>query len=140
MARSKPNYTQAEQDLIEDLRSRMNVSRGIIKRRAEMGLTQAELGRRAKTKQSRVSEVESMKGNPRFSTLDNVTRVLGLMLTVEPRTAVLRVTPFQEFGVFYVDYMGAAAVSLATLAAPSNWSEPVGRVTVLASGVPDGHD
>lgn len=128
MAHSKPSYTQAEQDLIEDLRSRMNVSRGIIQRRAELGLTQKELGAQAKTKQSRVSEIESMKGNPRFSTLDNVTRVLGLMLTVVPRTEVeARAAPTPAFGTIYIE---ASGISFTTVTAPTTWQKTVGSVAV----------
>lgn len=78
-------YTAREMLRLEALRSRINVARAISIARVEHGLTQDELGRQAGTKQSRVSEVEGMRGNLRFDTLDRITRTLGLMIDLVPR-------------------------------------------------------
>ena len=34
-----------------------------------------------------MSEIEAMSGNPRFETLDRISRAVGLMVTLAPRTA-----------------------------------------------------
>ncbi len=83
-----PNYTPAERDLIKGMRSRINIARAVLKARLDDGLTQDELGKAAGTKQSRVSEIEAMKGNPRFDTLDRIAGVLGLAITLVPREGI----------------------------------------------------
>jgi transcriptional regulator with XRE-family HTH domain len=80
--------SRADLDIRERRRSRHNVARAIIDARVDLGLSQDELGRRAGTKQSRVSEIEAMKGNPRFDTLDRISRMLGLMIDLVPRRPV----------------------------------------------------
>jgi len=75
----------ADLEIREQRRSLQNVSRAIIDTRIGLGLSQEELGRRAGTKQSRVSEIEAMKGNPRFDTLDRIARALDLMVDLVPR-------------------------------------------------------
>lgn len=80
-----PRHTPKDRDRFEKLRSRINVARAILAARVERGLTQGELGKVAGTKQSRVSEIEAMKGNPRLETLDRIARPLGLMVTLVPR-------------------------------------------------------
>lgn len=82
-----PRHTPKDRDRFEKLRSRINVARAILAARVERGLTQGELGKIAGTKQSRVSEIEAMKGNPRLETLDRVARPLGLMVTLVSRDA-----------------------------------------------------
>ena len=77
--------TTAEIEVEGSLRSRINVAKLIAESRLWMGLTQDELGRRAGTKQSRISELESLRGNVRFDTLDRVARELGLVITLERR-------------------------------------------------------
>ncbi len=82
----KPGYTLAERALIDAMQSRINVARAVLRARLDRGLSQEEVGRAAGTKQSRVSEIEGMKGNPRFDTLDRIARVLGLVLALVPRS------------------------------------------------------
>ena len=77
--------TEEERTLSEAMRSRVGVARTLLDRRLRLGLTQVELGRHAGTKQSRVSEIEGLKGNPRFDTLDRIATVLGLMIALVPR-------------------------------------------------------
>lgn len=79
------NFTAAEREELEALRSRVNVARAISFARVDQGLSQDELGRKAGTKQSRVSEIENLDGNPRFDTLDRISRALGLMIDLVPR-------------------------------------------------------
>jgi len=69
----------------EDFRSHVNVATILLGARLDQQMTQDELGRAAGTKQSRISEIEALKGNPRFETLDRIARVLGLMITLTPR-------------------------------------------------------
>jgi transcriptional regulator with XRE-family HTH domain len=80
--------TPDEVEAAESLRSRMNVGRLIVRWRMRLGLTQDELARRAHTKQSRISELEGLRGNVRFDTLDKITRALGLEITLQPRGSV----------------------------------------------------
>ena len=84
----EPKYEQADRDLLEELQSRLNVAKTLIQTRVAMGLSQQELGARAGTNQARVSELEAMKGNLRFDTLDRVSRAAGLMITLAPRQAI----------------------------------------------------
>jgi len=81
-----PQYTDAERVELDKLQSRINVARAVLQARLDQGLTQEELGRAAGTKQSRISDLEGLKGNPRFDTLDRVARVLGLMIALIPRS------------------------------------------------------
>ena len=80
-----PPLTAREREIGEELRSRTNVANAIASHRIDRGLTQDELGRRAGTKQSRISEIESLQGNVRFDTLDRIARKLNLMITLVPR-------------------------------------------------------
>lgn len=77
--------SERERRVEEELRSRINVARLIGEYRVRCGLTQDELARRAGTKQSRVSEIENLRGNVRFDTLDRIAGALGLTVTLEPR-------------------------------------------------------
>ena len=80
-----PPLTQREREIVDELRSRTNVANAIASARIWLGLTQDELGKRAGTKQSRISELESLRGNVRFDTLDRIARKLNLMITLVPR-------------------------------------------------------
>ncbi len=110
MSLLEPRYSRADQERLEALRSRINVARALLAARVANGLTQEELGKAAGTKQSRVSEIEAMKGNPRFDTLDRIARAANLMVALLPRTshsilpegyhAVYTVTTSCERGVF----------------------------------------
>jgi transcriptional regulator with XRE-family HTH domain len=66
----------------------MNVGRAIVEHRLKLGLSQAEVARRADTKQSRISEIETLGGNVRFDTLDKIALALGLEVTLQPRPDV----------------------------------------------------
>jgi predicted transcriptional regulator len=46
--------------------------------------TQKELARRADTTQARISELESLRGDPQMWTVEQVARVLGLELQLVP--------------------------------------------------------
>ena len=80
-----PRYTESELLELEKIQSHINVARAVLETRISKGMTQEEVGRAAGTKQSRISEIEALKGNPRFDTLDRVARVLGLMIALVPR-------------------------------------------------------
>jgi transcriptional regulator with XRE-family HTH domain len=77
--------TTEEKESVERLRSRMNVGRLIARWRMRRRLTQDQLARLAGTKQSRISELESLNGNVRFDTLDRISRALGLEVTLQER-------------------------------------------------------
>ena len=78
-------YTIKERKRLGELRSRINIAQAILRERVAQGLTQEELGKAAGTKQSRVSEIESLKGNPRFDTLNRIACVLGLVIVLQAR-------------------------------------------------------
>jgi transcriptional regulator with XRE-family HTH domain len=95
----RPEYTDQERGLLSELQSYINVSRALLHNRLSQGLTQDELGRAAGTKQSRISELEAMRGNPRFDTLDRIARVLDLVIDLVPRRQIQPVaTGFRQYG------------------------------------------
>jgi transcriptional regulator with XRE-family HTH domain len=69
----------------------MNIGRMIVGARMRLGLTQEEVARRAKTKQGRVSELETLSGNATLDTLDRIALVLGLEITLQQRGILLTV-------------------------------------------------
>ena len=77
--------TDAERRAFDRLRSRMNVGQLVVRARMMLGLTQDQVAQRAGTKQSRISELESLRGNVRFDTLDRIAEALGLEITLVPR-------------------------------------------------------
>lgn len=81
---NKPQ-TPEVRSTIERLRSRMNIGRMIVATRMRLGLTQAEIARRAGTKQGRVSELETLSGNVTLETLDKIALALGLEIALQPR-------------------------------------------------------
>lgn len=84
-----PEYSPAQLAARDQIVSHINVARMVLSTRLDLGLTQEELGRAAGTKQSRISEIEALKGNPRFDTLDRIAKVLGLMIALVPRGEAL---------------------------------------------------
>jgi plasmid maintenance system antidote protein VapI len=68
-------------DAFEAIRTRASLSNTVFERRMELGLSQQEVAGLAKTKQSRVSEIESLSGNVTLDTLDRITKALGLFVT-----------------------------------------------------------
>jgi len=107
----------AEQAKIEELRSKLNVSRAVLHARISQGLSQDALGRMAGTKQSRFSEIESMGGNPRLDTLDRIARALGLMVDLVPRVQLTQVGSALGMQMRPVASMEAVVVS------HSKWNE-----------------
>jgi transcriptional regulator with XRE-family HTH domain len=89
-------YRPEDRQKYERLRSFINVSRRILHKRWELGLSQDTLGRAAGTKQSKISELEMMKGNPRLRTLDNIARELGLVIDLIPLEDSLKGSPFER--------------------------------------------
>jgi transcriptional regulator with XRE-family HTH domain len=81
----KPKYSSTDRRLIEEMRSRTAVANALLSARLALGYSQADLAFRAVTTQSRISEIEGMTGNPRFETLDRVSRAVGLMIALVPR-------------------------------------------------------
>ena len=79
--------TEASRRARESLRSRINVARALLLARLDRGWTQKELADRVGTRQSRISELESVNGNPRFETLDRSARALGLEVRLVDRVA-----------------------------------------------------
>jgi transcriptional regulator with XRE-family HTH domain len=66
------------------LLSYLNVSKRVLAKRWELGLSQEALAKIAGTKQAKISEIELMKGNPRFDTLDRIARALNLTIDLVP--------------------------------------------------------
>ena len=59
------------------------IARNLIKLRIEKGLTQVQLAKKLKTKQSVISRVESGQTTPSVSFLKRLAAVLGLSLKIE---------------------------------------------------------
>lgn len=87
---NKPQ-TPEVRSAIERLRSRMNIGRMIVATRMRLGLTQAEIARRAGTKQGRVSELETLSGNVTLETLDKIALALDLEIALQPRAQPMAV-------------------------------------------------
>lgn len=97
--------TQAGKQASERLRTRVAIAKAIIGARLQRGWTQLQLADAAGTKQSRISELESIKGNPTLETVDRVASVLGLQLSLKP-PAISDAQRFESrptsFNTFYV--------------------------------------
>jgi transcriptional regulator with XRE-family HTH domain len=66
------------------LATRFDLARQVIRARAILGWTQADLAKAANTKQSRVSEIESAKGNPTLETIERILNALNLRVSFGP--------------------------------------------------------
>lgn len=80
--------TQGGKDASERLRSRTTIAKAIIEARLRKNWTQHQLAEAAGTKQSRISELESARGNPTLETIERVARVLELELSLKAPEAV----------------------------------------------------
>ncbi len=69
--------------IYEETRLEREVARSLIRARIERRLTQAQLAKKLKTKQSVISRVESGQTTPSLSFLKRLAAVLGLSLKVE---------------------------------------------------------
>jgi transcriptional regulator with XRE-family HTH domain len=65
-----------------------NIARAIFHLRLSEGWSQGHLAALAQTTQARVSEIESLKGDPKLSTLGRVAYALGHMIDVVPIPSV----------------------------------------------------
>lgn len=74
----KPGFKEA----VEETRLEYEVARALIEARLKKGLTQAEIAKRMKTKQSVISRVENAKTIPSLSFLKRLAKVLGASLQV----------------------------------------------------------
>lgn len=68
---------------LKEIEPEYQVARALIKARIEQGLTQAQLAKKLKTKQSVLSRVENAKTTPTLSFLKRLAKVLGLTLKIE---------------------------------------------------------
>lgn len=80
------DYSANELAKLDKLRSYLNIANRILSARVALGLTQGDVGEAAGSKQSKISELEAMKGNPRLDTLDRIAKVLGLAVDLVPRS------------------------------------------------------
>lgn len=75
----RPGFKEAQ----EETRLEYEIARALIKARIEKGLTQAEIARRMKTKQSVISRVENARTVPSLSFLKRLALVLNASLQVQ---------------------------------------------------------
>lgn len=75
----RPGFKKA----VEETRLEFEIAHALIKARIEKGLTQAEIAKRMKTKQSVISRVENAKTVPSLSFLKRLARVLDASLKVQ---------------------------------------------------------
>lgn len=85
------SYTNIKRQLLEDKEIRkaydkispeFDLAQAIIEKRIEKGLTQAELARKIKTKQSAISRLESGTYNPSLAFLEKVAKALDARVAV----------------------------------------------------------
>ncbi len=69
--------------IYEDTRLEREISRALIRARIEKRLTQAQLAKKLKTKQSVISRVESGQTTPSLSFLKRLAEVLDTSLSVQ---------------------------------------------------------
>ena len=69
--------------IYEETRLEREIARVLIRTRIEKRLTQAQLAKKLKTKQSVISRVESGKSTPSLSFLKRLASVLGTSLSVQ---------------------------------------------------------
>ena len=74
----RPGFKEAQ----EETRLEYEIARALIKARIEKKLTQAELARRMKTKQSVISRVENARTVPSLSFLKRLAQVLNASLQI----------------------------------------------------------
>ncbi|MBI2315174.1 helix-turn-helix transcriptional regulator [Candidatus Daviesbacteria bacterium] len=67
----------------EETRLEYEIAKALILARAKKSLTQAQLAKKLKTKQSVISRVESGKSTPSLSFLKRLASVLGTSLSVQ---------------------------------------------------------
>lgn len=75
----QPGFKEAQ----EETRLEYEIARALIKARIEKGLTQAEIAKRMKTKQSVISRVENARTIPSLSFLKRLAQVLNASLQVK---------------------------------------------------------
>ncbi len=75
----RPGFKEAQ----EETRLEYEIARALIKARLEKGLTQVEIAKRMKTKQSVISRVENARTVPSLSFLKRLARVLNATLQVQ---------------------------------------------------------
>ena len=106
--------TQIGKEASERLRSRVAIARAIIEARLQRSWTQLELAEAAGTKQSRISELEGVSGNPTLETINRVASALDLELSLKPAVAVdtqRYVSDQKSFSTVYVvSHLGPAHV------------------------------
>lgn len=112
-------YRPEDQERFEELLSFLNVSKRILARRVELGLSQDSLGRAAGSKQSKISEIELMKGDPRLSTLNRIARQIGLVVDLVPIAIALKGTPFERPEPSVPDWLTPAEGRTTATASPS---------------------
>jgi transcriptional regulator with XRE-family HTH domain len=66
----------------EERAPEFEIARAVIRRRLELGLTQAQLAEKVGTKQASISRLENAAGHPSFSFLKRVAQALGVPLHV----------------------------------------------------------
>ena len=71
------------QKAVKDSELEYQIARALIRARVEQGLTQADLARKLKTRQSVISRVENAKTIPSLSFLKRLALVLDLPLKVQ---------------------------------------------------------
>lgn len=75
----QPGFKEA----VEETRLEFEIAHALIEARLKKGLTQAEIARRMKTKQSVISRVENARTVPSLSFLKRLAKVLGASLQVQ---------------------------------------------------------
>ena len=68
---------------VNESRVEYEIARAIIEARVKRGLTQKEIARRLKTRQSVISRVENAKTTPSLSFLKRLARILNVSLQVQ---------------------------------------------------------
>ncbi len=85
--------TPRGKDASERLRGRVAIAKAIIEARLRKNWTQDQLAQAAGTKQSRISELESARGNPTLETIERVALVLDLELSLNAPRGLSQATP-----------------------------------------------
>ena len=85
----KEDVKQADpvsKEILEEAEAEASIISAIIRRRAELGLSQRDLANLCDIPQSSIARIESSKTTPRLDTLLKLFRQLGLTFKISPIT------------------------------------------------------
>ena len=79
-----PKYTDSDRRILDEMESRLNISRALVEARVALGMSCQDVAIYATTAYATVAAVEGADANPKLETLDRIARAVGLVVTLVP--------------------------------------------------------